>query len=101
MNRSARIDSPNALDAVASPGHPARMEDLTLYRIDPARNMARFYALSIEPTLFGGRSLTRRWGRVGTQGRQIVELHADAQAAVTAMRSWHDAKCRRGYEQLR
>ena len=25
----------------------------TLYRIDPKANMARFYALSVQPTLFG------------------------------------------------
>lgn len=33
------------------------------------RNMARFYALSIEPTLFGDVCLTRRWGRIGTRGQ--------------------------------
>lgn len=27
---------------------------LTLHRIDPARNMARFYRLDIQPNLFGG-----------------------------------------------
>ena len=76
------------------------MDDgLTLYRIEPARNMARFYALSLEPTLFGGLSLTRRWGRVGTAGRQIVELHADRPAALAALEKWRRAKHRRGYRQ--
>jgi predicted DNA-binding WGR domain protein len=74
------------------------MDDaLILRRTDPARNMARFYALSVEPTLFGGASLTRRWGRIGTSGRQIVELHADAEAARLSREAWLRRKARRGY----
>jgi predicted DNA-binding WGR domain protein len=46
---------------------------LHLRRIDPARNMARFYALSIQPTLFGGASLVRNWGRIGTNGQAMME----------------------------
>ncbi|MGY4437513.1 WGR domain-containing protein [Bradyrhizobium sp. LM2.3] len=37
---------------------------LVLERRDPARNMARFYVLTIEPTLFGDTALVREWGRV-------------------------------------
>jgi predicted DNA-binding WGR domain protein len=37
-------------------------------RTDATKNMARFYALSIEPTLFGTPCLTRRWGRIGSKG---------------------------------
>jgi len=50
-------------------------------RTDPETNMARFYALSIEPTLFGTPSLTRRWGRIGSRGQAKVhhfEREADA-----------------------
>ena len=32
-----------------------------LRRIDRSRNMARFYALSVEPDLFGGAALVRQW----------------------------------------
>src|SRR2546430_13587584 len=35
---------------------------LVLERRDPARNMARFYVLTIEPTLFGDTALVREWG---------------------------------------
>lgn len=45
---------------------------LYVVRVDPARNMARFYTLSIEPTLFGTPRLLRRWGRIGTSGRAMV-----------------------------
>ena len=40
-------------------------------RRDPDQNMARFYALSIEETLFGQSCLVRRWGRIGTAGRTV------------------------------
>ncbi len=42
---------------------------LTLHRIDAARNMARFYRLDIQPNLFGGVSLMKEWGRIGSRGR--------------------------------
>jgi predicted DNA-binding WGR domain protein len=58
---------------------------LVLHRVDAARNMARFYALSIEPTLFGGRSLVRNWDRIATRGRCKIELFEDEAAAETAM----------------
>lgn len=72
-------------------------EPLLLHRIDPARNMARYYALSLEPTLFGGMALARRWGRIGTRGAQIVELHPSRAAALEALRRVEAAKRRRGY----
>ncbi|WP_159650744.1 WGR domain-containing protein, partial [Bosea sp. 125] len=37
-------------------------DSLCLRRIDPTRNMRRFYVLSVQPTLFGGVSLVRHWG---------------------------------------
>ena len=70
---------------------------LILYRLDPARNMARFYTLSLETTLFGDVSLTRRWGRIGTLGREIVELHRDHATAQAALDRLISMKRRRGY----
>ncbi|UEM18339.1 WGR domain-containing protein (plasmid) [Bradyrhizobium barranii subsp. barranii] len=43
-----------------------KLGPLHLRRIDTTRNMRRFYLLSIQPTLFGGVSLIRNWGRIGT-----------------------------------
>ncbi|WP_428644116.1 WGR domain-containing protein [Roseibium sp.] len=40
-----------------------------LTRIEPSRNMARFYALSVEPTLFAGLVVHRIWGRLWARGR--------------------------------
>jgi predicted DNA-binding WGR domain protein len=38
-------------------------------RIEPERNVARFYALMIERDLFGRTMLVRHWGRIGGRGR--------------------------------
>lgn len=71
---------------------------LHLRRIDPARNMRRFYRLSIQRDLFGGTSLVRTWGRIGTRGRQLVEAHDDEGQAITALLKLAREKRRRGYE---
>ncbi|WP_343044844.1 WGR domain-containing protein [Allomesorhizobium camelthorni] len=68
MNRLPSSDSQYSLDEAARPHENASMEVLHLRRIDPDRNMARFYNLTIEPTLFGTASLVREWGRIGTFG---------------------------------
>ncbi len=46
---------------------------LVLRRVDPEENIARFYALMIERDLFGRVVLVRRWGRIGTHGRERTE----------------------------
>ena len=43
-----------------------------LRRIDPDRNMARFYTMSVQPNLFGEWLLLREWGRIGSN--RIDEL---------------------------
>jgi hypothetical protein len=44
---------------------------IVLERVDPARNIARYYVLSIEPTLFAKHTLIRRWGRIGGLALQL------------------------------
>ncbi|MEO5324414.1 WGR domain-containing protein [Mesorhizobium sp. CC13] len=73
---------------------------LHLQRRDPARNMARFYRLSIEPTLFGDVALVREWGRIGTHGRRRLDLFASGHEADRALRALQAAKIRRGYREL-
>jgi len=77
-------------------GH-GTVSTVVLHRVDAARNMARFYAMSIETTLFGGRSLVRNWGRIGTWGRYKIELFEDEAAAETAMARLARIKSGRGY----
>lgn len=68
-----------------------------LTQCDPARNRARFYALSVEPSLFGDAALVRQWGRIGTQGQMKIELFETSSAAETALARLADRKRRRGY----
>ncbi|WP_281932618.1 WGR domain-containing protein [Methylocystis iwaonis] len=73
------------------------MTAVELQRIDPARNMRRFYRLDIEPDLFGGVLLMKEWGRIGARGR-VVALHFDSQAlAATALERQAGRKKRKGY----
>lgn len=69
-----------------------------LERVEAARNMRRFYRMTIEKDLFGGTSLVRVWGRIGTYGRQQVNYHADEGLAVNALVEFAHKKRRRGYE---
>lgn len=70
---------------------------LYLERIDPSRNMARFYAISVQPTLFGELSLVRRWGRIGARGRDKIETFARADEVAQAHSRMERQKRRRGY----
>lgn len=44
------------------------MKTQLLYRRDPARNLARFYQVSISRDLLGQVVLHREWGRIGQRG---------------------------------
>lgn len=74
---------------------------LYLRRIDPERDMARFYELSVQPTLFGGASLARNWGLIGTKGRAKVETFDDDDREVeAAFARLERIKRKRGYAAL-
>ena len=74
------------------------LQILVLDRVDPAKNMHRYYVLAVEPTLFEDVALVREWGRIGTRGgRCTVELHPTESAAGEALEAWHIWKTRRGY----
>ncbi len=59
--------------------------------------MARFYAFSIEPTLFGETRLVRRWGRIGTVGRMMQQSFDNEGEAVGLFLDLLRAKRQRGY----
>lgn len=73
------------------------MQLLVLERRDPLENIARFYVLAIEPTLFGDTALVREWGRIGSAGRRRLDLFAAAAGAAEALEVWLARKKRRGY----
>lgn len=76
---------------IAQPYH------LYIERRDPAQNMERFYALSIEETLFGQPCLVRRWGRIGTEGRIVQHSFDDEGEAVGLFLRLLRIKRKRGY----
>jgi predicted DNA-binding WGR domain protein len=78
--------------------NPTLLQVLVLERVDRARNMARFYVLSIEPTLFEDLALVRRWGRIGSAGRERIDLHPSRRVAQIELKKWLDRKTRRGYQ---
>src|SRR5687768_16933624 len=68
-----------------------------LTRIDPARNMARFYSLEIQNDLFGELVLRTAWGRIGRGGSAKSTVCPDPSAAVNAVSLQMHRKQRRGY----
>jgi predicted DNA-binding WGR domain protein len=70
-----------------------------LERIDPVRNIARYYVLSIEPTLFSKHTLIRRWGRIGSLGRERLQFFRgdDVSQAQVTLEAWLARKRKRGY----
>jgi predicted DNA-binding WGR domain protein len=71
---------------------------LVLDRCDPTCNMARYYVLSIESSLFGETTLIREWGRIGRLGQRRIELYENQSRAVEALETWLQRKQRRGYQ---
>lgn len=70
---------------------------LDLQRIDPTRNMRRFYILGIQPTLFGGASVMRNWGRIGSAGQSKIETFDVPLHALSEFARMERVKRRKGY----
>lgn len=73
------------------------MHSVTLYRIDPARNMQRFYRLDIQPDLFGNQCLIREWGRIGRGGQVRSIPYPTGDEVQAAFREQQGTKERKGY----
>jgi len=109
LNRSDATDSDHLLDMdrvfasqlrsmAPDADNPTLLQVLVLERVDRAKNMARFYVLSIQPTLFEDLALVRRWGRIGSAGRERIDLHPSRRVAQIELKKWLDRKRRRGYQ---
>jgi predicted DNA-binding WGR domain protein len=82
--------------------HEPRATELTrglrLERIEPERNMARYYTLAVELTLFEDWSCTRSFGRIGARGGRIMlGLFEDRASAEVELIALLRAKQARGY----
>jgi predicted DNA-binding WGR domain protein len=73
------------------------MVAIILTRVDGQKNVARFYKLDVQPTLFGGWSLVREWGRISRAGRVVIEHHATRGRADNALISKWAQKSKKGY----
>lgn len=71
---------------------------LDLRRIDVARNMRRYYRLTVQRDLFGRACLIREWGRIGARGQSLIERHDDEGKAITSLMRLAAQKQRRGYQ---
>ena len=73
------------------------MSAVLLHRVDPSRNVRRFYRLGVEPDLFGFWLLLCEWGRIGRSGQMRVVSFATLDEAYLALHRQRRAKERRGY----
>ena len=70
---------------------------IRLTRSDPARNMHRFYAVQLAPTLFGEWALVAEWGRIGSHAEVRQQVFPTEQLAQVALANRIQTKTRRGY----
>ncbi len=68
-----------------------------LIHVDPDINMARFYGIELQPTLFGEVTVFRTWGRIGTNGQAMMVTYDDEAQAVEALQKLEKQKRRRRY----
>ncbi len=101
MNHSHVIDSELSLDTDSAIGDDLSMiaQPYQLYveRTGPTKKMARYYAMTIEPTLFGDCCLTRRWGRIGAAGQEKVHHFEREEEAVQLFLDLLRQRRARGY----
>ncbi len=71
---------------------------IRLTRTDPAKNMHRYYRLSIQPDLFGGFNLMREWGRIGKGGQCRQEYFESECQACHVMFELMRVKQKKGYK---
>ena len=77
------------------------MSAVTLHRIDPSRNVRRYYRLDVQPDLFGWWVFIREWGRIGAWGQSREASFATLDEAETALERQRRAKERRGYVDIK
>ena len=76
------------------------MTAVYLERRDIPSNMARSYAVDVQPTLFGEWAVIRQWGRIGTNGQSRQDWFPSRPQAEAAQARQVERKRRRGYHIL-
>jgi predicted DNA-binding WGR domain protein len=70
-----------------------------LTRIDPTRNINRFYVVELMPSLFGDWTVMREWGRRGSPGTVRLSSYQRRDEAETAERRTIKRRVQHGYFQ--
>lgn len=70
---------------------------MMLTRTQPEKNMHRFYALNVAPTLFGEWMLISEWGRIGSPGTVRLHSYPTLTDAHNALEERLRRKTARGY----
>ena len=91
MNTNTYSMSDNPVQAEVFPSR------IKLRRIDPIQKIRHFYLLTIQRDLFGGATLVREWGRIGSGGKVKTSHHADEGQAVDALATLAQQRFKRGY----
>ena len=73
------------------------MPAVYMERSDHTLNLARFYQVDIQPTLFGEWAVVSRWGRIGTHGRTQQDWFTSLPEAQAAQAHRVARKRQRGY----
>jgi len=71
-----------------------------LEKLDPDKNLARDYRMSVLPNLFGEWTLRREWGRIGQGGHVRLDLFNSVTEAKSVLKMPERAKQRREYEKV-
>jgi len=73
------------------------MQIAYLEKRNPEKNMCRFYAIRITPTLFGDWAVIRQWGRIGANGSSKEEWVSKETEALAKGLGYLRSKKGRGY----
>jgi predicted DNA-binding WGR domain protein len=68
-----------------------------LIKVDTEKNQRSFYSLHLAPDLFGGWSVVREWGRLGSGGTLRLDPFDSETAAQDALEGIKAAKLKKGY----
>ena len=74
--------------------------EVLLRKVDPSKNMARFYAVSIEMSLFNDPACVKQFGRIGGRGGRImIGLYETEDEAMEEFNAILRRKLLRGYQE--
>ncbi|MCY0154993.1 WGR domain-containing protein [Hoeflea alexandrii] len=70
---------------------------LYIERIDPSKNMARYYVVSLSENLLREICVVRRWGKIGTRGQEKRHYFTRELDALKLLLDVLQTKRKRGY----